>query len=400
MSTKFETRRIKGIDLLFFLAYGLFLSAGILSTSFYYKYYSGVPHKVIIVVVLALLIYKELYGNRITRKSLFTLVVGAGLFFLVNHVGSVLVAVMFLLIWSSRNIDFRQIARFSLAMSMVLFAFIICSSHLGIIKNVVITRGNRVRYYLGFRYALYGPAILYNITSLYLYIKKAKIKWLELLILFAVNYWVYVQTNSRLSFCLTVFVMFSCVMLRYFPNILKKRRILCLGMIGSFWVCALVSIGLTALYNSSIPWMNSLNSILGGRLKLGKNSILEYGIPMFGQKVSWNGWGLDVNGNVSSQSLTNYNYVDCGYLNVLQHYGILLLAICLIVLTIALVKCYQRKNYYLLILLTLVALHAMIDDLIIYLFYNTLWFVAASPIEKYVDCRRNLPCNGIANQLT
>lgn len=390
MPTKFTIKKIKGSDLLFFLAYGLFLVAGILSTSFYYKYYSGTPHKVMIVGVLLLLVCKELCENRMTRKSLLNLVVGAGLFFLVNNVGSVSVAVMFILIWSARKIDFKRIARFTLVISSVLFIFIVLSSYLGIIENTVITRGGRTRYYLGFRYALYGPAVLYNITILYLYIKKAKIKWTEFLILWAVNYWIYVQTNSRLSFYLAVFVMVLCTILKYFPYILEKKRILCFGMICSFWICALASIGLTVFYDSSVPWMDLLNTFVGGRLRLGRNSILEYGMTVFGQRVSWYGWGLDVNGEVSSLSLTNYNYVDCGYLNVLQHYGVLVLVICLTALTVALVRCYRKKNYYLLILLTFVALHAMIDDLIIYLFYNSLWFVVAAPIEEYAVCRQKI----------
>lgn len=388
MYVKFSIKKIKGSDLLFFLAYGLFLVAGILSTSFYYKYYSGTPHKIIIVVVLLLLICKELYENRMTRKAFLNLAFGAGLFFLVNYVGSVSVAAMFILIWSSRNVDFMRIARFTLVISVTLFAFIIFSSYLGIIENAVNTRGGRTRYYLGFRYALFGSAILYNITTLYLYLKKSKIKWVEVLLLLAINYLVYTQTDSRLSFYLSVIVMLLCVILKYFPDILEKRRVLCFGMICSFWICAVVSIGLSFFYDSSVPWMDSLNTFLGSRLRYGRNSILEYGMSVFGQRVSWHGWGLDVNGEVSSMSLTNYNYVDCGYLNVLQHYGVLVLFICLVALTAALIKCYRRKNYYLLILLTFVALHAMIDDLIINLFYNTLWFVAAAPIEEYAVCKQ------------
>lgn len=374
--------KIKVGDLLFFLAYGLYLIAGILSTSFYYKYYIGTPYKVIIVIVLLLLIAKEFCEKKLTVKSALNLAVVVGLFFSVNYVGSMSVAVMFILIWSARKIDFRQIAKFTLIVSAALFIFVVCSAYLGIIKNVQTTRINgNVRTYLGFRYALFGPAILYNITTLWLYVKKEKIKWFDLLILLVANYWVYVQTNSRLSFYLAVLVIAACVALKYFPAILVKRRLCCFGMICSFWICAFMSIGLSVFYDSGAPWMYSLNTFLGERLSLGHNSILQYGVYIFGQKISWHGWGLDVNGEVSSMSLTNYNYVDCGYLNVLQHYGLLVLFICLVALTVALIKCYKKRNYYLLILLTFVALHAMIDDLIIYLFYNTLWFVVAAPIE-------------------
>jgi hypothetical protein len=389
MPIKFTPKKIKGGDLLFFLAYGLFLVAGIFSTTLYYKYYVGTLHKVIIVSVLLLLIGKELCENRATRKAVFGLVVSAGLLLLVDRIGSITVAVMFILIWTARKIEFRRIAKFTLIISAALFVFIVCSSYLGIVENVQTTRANgAVRHYLGFRYSLFGPAILYNITTLYLYIKKVKIRWVEILILFAINYWVYRQTDSRLSFYLTVLVMAVCVVLKYFPDILEKRRLLCFGMICSFWISAFVSIGLMAVYDSNVSWMSSLNNFLGTRLSLGQNSILEYGITVFGQRVSWNGWGLDANGEVSSQSLSNYNYVDCGYLSVLQHYGVFVSLICLVALTAAMVKCYRKKNYYLLVLLTFIAIHAMIDDLVIYLFYNTLWFAVATPIDAYTCCRQ------------
>lgn len=383
-------KKMTGGDMLFFLAYGLFLIAGILSTSLYYKYYAGTPHKVIIVIILLLLIAKELYENRMTKKSLLNLAIIVMVFFLVNYVGSVSFAAMFILIWSARNIDFKRIAKFTIHISFILFIFIVLSSYLGIIDNVVALKNNRIRHYLGFRYALVGPAVLYNINTLYLYTKKAEIKWSKLLMIFVVNYWVYSQTDSRLSFYLTVLVMLSCIVLKYFPTLLEKRRLLCYGMICSFWICALLSIGLTIFYDSSVPWMSSLNTFLGTRLNLGRNSILEYGVTLFGQRVSWHGWGLDINGEVSKLSYTNYNYVDCAYLNVLQHYGVLVLLICLIALTGALIRCYRKKNYYMLILLAFVALHAMIDDLIIYLYYNTLWFVIVAPIEEYMGCRQNI----------
>ena len=210
MPSKFIRKKIKCNDLMFFMAYGLFLVAGILSILFYYKYYLEAPHKVMIVGIFLLLVYKKLCENRMTRRSLLNLVVDVEFFSLVNNIISVSVAVKFILIWSARKIDLKRI-----------------------------TRGGHTRYYLDFRYSLYGLAVLYNIT---------------------------IQ--------------------------------------------------------------------------------------------------------------------DCGYLNVLQYYGVLVLIICL-TSSALLVRCYKKKNYYLLIMLTFVALHAMIDNLIINLFYNSLWFVLVAPIEEY-----------------
>ena len=54
--------------------------------------------------------------------------------------------------------------------------FIIVSAQLGIIQDYIYSNVARVRHYLGFRYALFGPTFLFNITGLVLYVKKAKIQ--------------------------------------------------------------------------------------------------------------------------------------------------------------------------------------------------------------------------------
>lgn len=385
LTIKLKRTKIKRGDFLFFLAYGLFLIAGILSTSYYYKYYIGTPHKVMIFVVFLLLVYKELYENRLTNRAFVTCILSVVLVLMVNYIASASFAVMFVLIWSARNIEFERIARFTLIISGILFAFIIFSAYVGIIENTI-RGGIRNRHYLGFRYALFGSAILYNIISLYIYLRKQQLKVMEVVFLGTINYWVYEQTDSRLSFGLGMMVLFIAVILKYFPLIFNKMRLLNRGMLFAFPICAAISIGITTAYDSSKAWMELLNVILGSRLRLGNRAILEWGYTMFGQNVSWHGWGLDVNGAVSELSIMDYNYVDCGYLNLVLHYGVIVFAICMIVLTVAMFRGYRKKNYYLLILLTFVALHAMIDDLIIYLYYNTLWFVAAARIESYVEC--------------
>lgn len=384
MTLKFKYKKPTWSEKVFFLAYGIYLIAEVLSTSYYYKYYTGTPHKTMIVIVLILLICKELYENKLTKQAIFNCAVCVGLFFLTNNVGTVSFAVMFVLIWSARNIEFERIAEFTLITSGILVTFVIFSSYVGIIENTLNTGGGRVRHYLGFRYALYGPGFLYNITSLYIYVRKRRIKITELFILGAINYLVYEQTNSRLSFGLTFMLLLVAIVLKYFPQILEKRRLICQGLVFSFPICAAVSLGITVAYNSSTPWMASLNTFLGSRLSLGKNAILDWGYTILGQKISWHGWGLNVNGEVSQLSLKNYNFVDCAYLSSLLQYGVIVFAVFLVVLTKSTLRCYRRKNYYLLILLTFIAIHSMIDNLIVSLSYNTLWFVVAARIEGYV----------------
>lgn len=55
----------------------------------------------------------------------------------------------------------------------------------------------------------------------------------------------------------------------------------------------------------------------------------------------------------------------------LINYGVLATLIILFLLTLTIYECYKDKDYYLMTILTLLALHMMIDDYVIQLGYNT-----------------------------
>lgn len=383
---KIKIKKLHANELLFYLAYGIYLVVGILRLSMFGKYFTGNFNRMIMLSILLILVAREFYVNKMTKKSVLSCFICLILFLIVNNFGSAMFALTFVLVWSARNLKFKDIAKFSLIISSIMLVFIILCSNLGVITDYVVTRKGRIRHYLGFRYALYGPAILYNIYAIYIYLKNKKLKIILVVFLFILNYHIYQLTNSRLSFYLSIIVLLFGIFLKYKPDFFERKKLLCFLMISSFILCSLVSIILPMKYNSSISWMANLNSFLGSRLRLSKESLELYGVPLLGQKVSWYGWGVDMEGNVAQQVIKgNYNYVDNGYLSILQRYGVIVFVILIISLTYAMIRCYKKKNYYLLVLLTLIALHALIDDLIIYLFYNTLWFAITSNIDDFIN---------------
>jgi len=161
-------------------------------------------------------------------------------------------------------------------------------------------------------------------------------------------------------------------------------------LVFSYLICSGFFYGLTVTFSRNVLWMKNLNDFLGNRLNLGQYSLLEYGISAWGKQIAWVGNGLDVYGNRATGS---YLWVDCLYVQVLQRYGVIFLIIFLLVMTITMWVCYQKKNYMLLILLSLIAVHCMIDDLQLYLHYNTFWFAIGSLLlgrsnKKYIKLKQ------------
>ena len=384
-------------EFFFFIAYGLFLFFTVLSTSLYYQVFHGRPFQVMYVACVAILLLQELQYVRDSRKELVGCVIAVILFgipFLVAE-GALQrsVSCIFLFAFCARRIPFRKIARFTLVFTGILVLYVIFSSYIGIIENYTAVQKNRVREYLGFRYALFPSAHLLNLISLWIYLNKKRIPIPGALAWGAAAWWLYLKTDSRLSFTISLCLLLAAVVLRFAPRILDRLRLLRGLMVGSFLICGGLSVYLTVIYDKTVPWMAKLNSMLSDRLSLGQNSLKKYGVRPFGQTLEWVGNGLDAFGQ---PSVGTYDYVDCLYVKILQNYGPFFVLVFLVLLTVALIRCNKRRDYHLLIIMTTVAGHCMLDDLSMYLYYNTFWIAMGAlllnpaslyPTEKEASLR-------------
>lgn len=367
-------------DVLYFISYGLFLITSLLSTSFYYQYFIGYPYSWLQAACLALLLLRE-YRMGAARQNWVAMAVLGGLSVLClqTTMGNLtrLVPLMFFYIYGARNIHFARIARFSLYVSALVVTFVVLSGYLGIIDNVVVAKGTRVREYLGFRYALYLPGILLNMTGLWIYLHKDKVTVPGAAFWTALNTFVYLRTNSRISFAIAEVLLLAALLLRFAP-ILKAKLNWFWGLLaGSYVLSAAFSFVFTGIYDGSVPWMRRLNSMLESRLSLGKRSLEDHGFGLLGKDISWVGNGLDAFGNSVEGP---YTYVDCFYVKILQRYGALFTAALLSILTWSMIKLWRQKEYILLLICASVAAHCILDDLSFALHYNTFWIAMGMAI--------------------
>ena len=388
-------KKVQG-DWLFFLVYGVMLTLSILSTSFFYGYFDDRPfsHTQMTCVVL-LVVYEGLNGG-VKRKDWLAFCFFAFFTVLAHTISKSniqrLVGWMFLLTFCARRIPFPKIADFSLKVSCITVAVIVLSGYLGIIDNVVVLKSGRVREYLGFRYALYPSGFLLNMTALYVYLRKEKITVVGALIWGALNWYVFYMTDSRISFLLAELLLVAALLMRWLPKIVEKVQVLWAALATTFALSAVVSVVMTILYDSRIPWMRRLNSMLEGRLNLGKRSLIANGVGWFGKVIAWVGNGLDVNGNITKK---DYTYVDCLYVKILQRYGIVFTLLLLVFLTWAMFRLWKRKEYHILMISASVAVHCLLDDLSFGLHYNTFWIAMGMALIA----PSMLPWNGKTNQI-
>ena len=363
-------------NLLFYFAYSIYLGYNLLDTSFYSKNIN-VFGNLLIIIVLAMLIFKEVIDFKVNSRDLTLFIILAiigGLFF--NYMGYNYAMLPFF-VYSARNVNTTTIVKISYRISLVLLIFIIVSSYLGWITNYITYDGGREREYVGFRYSIFGPAILCNIIFLKVYLEKDNIKWRTLIFLIIGNYVLYECTESRLTFGLGMLLLILTILIKFFSKF--KRVLMNKILIGSYVVSGLLSLYFTIGYNHLSEWHSNINEFLGGRLSLGYSTLKYYGYGLLGKKITLVGNGLDVDGYITTET---YDYVDNLYIQLLLKLGLLFLVIFILGMTIVMWRVYRLNDVYLYIIFSLLALHGIIDDLMILPQYNSFWFVIAALFYK------------------
>ena len=367
------------------VALGIFLTVSILNVTFYARYMPGTVYKLAIAFSIFLLFVKEMFKRKYDYRALIGLFATILIYFIVGKMtvlgSEVPVSVLF--IYALRDVPFKKVAQTSLVVSTCLLFFIIVSAKVGIITNYIEVSESRVRSYLGFRYALFPSMLLMDIVAIVFYLKQNKIQYWKWLLLSLSVYWVYDQTDSRLTFFSSCILLACSLLIKWFPELLSKLGYVFKAFKLTFIVNAIISFWVSFTYlNSGYSFINDLlfkvNHMLGGRLYLANKSLNLYGFGLLGRPVERYGNGLTVEGVRNYQ--TYYLYVDNLYVQVLQRFGLLILGLMLSVLTLTLSKIIKKRQWVLALILILMSFHSMIDDLNFYLHNNIFWILVGALI--------------------
>lgn len=355
-------------DWLVYFGVSLYIVVSILTTTFFSKYIPGsFVHLISILSIFLISLH-----NIIVRKKDFSVFGAAftlGIMSLLIYfsIGSLNYIYSLIIIFLLKDFEFDKLVKFVLPVIISVFVFIILSSKLGVIQDYIEISGTRIRHYLGFRYSLFSSTIMLNIVALYVYSKKEQVTYKSLLVLTLAVLWIFLQTNSRLTALSSMAFILLAILLKRFPKLLTRIRYLLVFLIPSYIFAAVASYVVAGKYTSAGSGLRAVDNFLGGRIYLASKSLYNYGFSWLGKNIQWVGNGLNADGQRSTMS---YLYVDNMYIQVLQKYGLLYLIIFVTLLTITLFILYRKKQYLLFLILSILAVYAMIDDLTFNLHYN------------------------------
>lgn len=139
---KIILQRISATDYLWYCAYSFFVIYYILSKTFFYQYFMNIlDYKIVLVFCMSILLTRELFLNKLTRRLMLVFLFCGILMIIVMHSssggGANSVACIVLFAFAARNIPFKQIAKHTIFISEVLLAFVILCAFSDIIPNYV-----------------------------------------------------------------------------------------------------------------------------------------------------------------------------------------------------------------------------------------------------------------------
>ena len=378
---------------LFFISYILFL-IGILINETKYNFIPvalKVSHVIqllgcFLAIIKILLDLYEMYNTKkkivINYKWLLFYIIS---FIVIIVTRSKVIAYLPIFVLASKDIKIDKILKYTLYTYLFMLVFTLISYLSGIIVEISLERGGRIRHSFGWTSANQLMIIIFEIIALYLYLRKDKLKiydFIGCLLLLAICYYF---TNSRMSIICSIILLGLFMLVKYtkINKLLDKTKYLVYSLPV---VCSIVIIGLTILFNYID--LSKLDDFLTARLYFGNEAIKEYKIKPFGSEIKY--YGQRAEGELSDKS---YNYIDSSYLKSLVNYGCFYYIITLILVIVLIKYAYKNKNYYLLIILISITLYVTIDSFLLSIELNPwLLYLMGSiyPIEITSKKRKNM----------
>ena len=328
------------------------------------------PYRAASLVLIALAGLQVLRASMLDRRHFYKvlLILGiTGAYMVVRSnkyifiIGAVLVA--------SSQYSFKWVCGTSLIIGIGILGVVYFLSSQGLIPYLVFdSRGKYLAHALGVNYSTDCAAHWFYLFAGYLVLRDNRIRFWEYPLYLLGIYLLFHITRGRISAaCMIILLIMSgCLQLQETLNDKGKRFFMnfskCLTLVTA--VSALISVGMTWVFDSSNEWMSALDLALERRISMGQKALLEYGISLFGHEIPQIGMGR------SFSQPAGYFFLDNSYIEVLLERGVLIFLLICGMMTYIAYKAYKRRNYIVLSVVAVIALHCMIEHHLFDLSYN------------------------------
>ncbi len=273
-----------------------------------------------------------------------------------------------------RYVSFEKLIRVYAVIGIVLTIAIIAGALTGTVDNLVWTLWDgRTRASFGFIYPTDFVAHVFFLILVYWYIRGRRISYVEMAVTLILAWLTIKYCITRCSSALIAVTAVIMLYNRLFSKRLKLERIILENMP---LLMALVTAGLGLLYSSDNPIFVQWNEWLSNRLLFVKRGANLKGFHLWGSEIKMIG-----NGGKSSDPI-HYFYIDSAYMQLAILYGVIFLAVILILLTILCKKAALQEQWVLLWIVALACVHGVVEQHLIELEYFPFLLAVFGTIAK------------------
>ena len=276
------------------------------------------------------------------------------------------------------GIDVKKLVKSVLCVVGMAFFLNVVLSIVGVFPDLIYLRGDVVRHSLGLTYPTDVFAVFLSLAMMFVYLRGAKIKYIELGVMLALTCAFYHLTDGRLSFILcllTIVVALAYKLtdrffdLQKFTNTVMTNKIFKWTVISVPSVLFIFAIALVLLHRSGSNLGEVLNNVLSGRLIYSSDAFTNYPLTAFGTEVEWIGWG-GMGYLRPYDKAVLYNFVDISYIRILFDYGIIGSVAILFGYSVAIKDAVKERDLFLLTVILVMLCWCFVEPFILNLGKN------------------------------
>lgn len=349
----------------YLIIFGIILAHHFLDTTMFMIPWPPKTGLVLYFLIMVYTIGKIMFHNTMSRKELIISAVILFCFITSAIVAdySFLFEVAFLIV-GAKNVSFDKILKEYLVIGILILIAALVASQVGLIENLVYPSARGMdRKAFGTIYPTDFAAHLFYLNLAWLCINNRKVKLWDVLITVALIFIVFLECGAYTStICLGL-----CIVAEITIWICKKKNYEPKYLTTFTWMPVLMGamfIILTHLYRGGVQFWDRLNQVLSLRLQISAQGVQQYGYSLFGQNIA------EVGNGGAVETRDNYFFLDDSYLRIALEYGVLILAIVLIVLIIIGKRAICEKRYMLLAALVLISIHCFMEQHMLEIAFN------------------------------
>ena len=305
----------------------------------------------------------DLYNKKYSLKEV-AIIILIGIYMLIISYQSKTFGYMtyFMYIVTSKDVNYNKIIEYVLTLFIVSTAFVLILTKFGIINDKIFSLNIRNRHGLGFNWTTVFPNMFMYMTLYLIYIRKSRITLYEVFIVLSIAIFCYIMTDTKSAFVLTVLGILLAYFLKYNKFLQKYHKIYnYIALVLPIFMASLIII-VSYLYNSDSILFSKINSILSGRLSLGKRAINEFGFIFMARTLPLVG-GEPLDGST-------YNFVDSSFLLYLLNFGIIFFILLMALLEYFAYLINLKKDTYMLLVFYIFIIHSTFDPQLLNLCFN------------------------------